>query len=374
MDIVPDWVNLTLHGLFFIAMDAAIIFSTLYMWSISVGIPKSRKRLAALLTPSFLSVAIILLFLKDTYYVEGVTTRYSMGISVIACYVSLIVHFGMILSLILIRFRTIENQKRTSLLLCMLFSLCTLVCQVIWPEALVSSIFPVMLLLGFYINIEDPAKKRLERYNLEMVSSFATLVENRDDSTGNHIKRTRGYVEIILQEMRETAAYRSVITKDYIENSLNAAPMHDIGKIAIPDSILRKPGKLTEEEFAAMKTHTVKGGEIILETFRNLDEPEYVQIAYETARFHHEKWNGTGYPDGLAGEEIPLHARIMAIANVFDAVSAKRCYRDAMPLDRCFEIIEQGIGTDFDPQLARLFLSAKERVINQYIRYASPKS
>lgn len=319
-------------------------------------------------------MAIILLFLKDTYYVEGVTTRYSMGISVIACYVSLIVHFGMILSLILIRFQTIENQKRTSLLLCMLFSLCTLVCQVIWPEALVSSIFPVMLLLGFYINIEDPAKKHLERYNLEMVSNFATLVENRDDSTGNHIKRTRGYVEIILQKMRETAAYRSVITKDYIENSLNAAPMHDIGKIAIPDSILRKPGKLTEGEFAAMKTHTVKGGEIILETFRNLDEPEYVQIAYETARFHHEKWNGTGYPDGLAGEEIPLHARIMAIADVFDAVSAKRCYRDAMPLDRCFEIIEQGIGTDFDPQLARLFLSAKERVINQYIRYASPKS
>lgn len=105
---------------------------------------------------------------------------------------------------------------------------------------------------------------------------------------------------------------------------------------------------------------------MILETFRNLDEPDYIRIAYETARFHHEKWNGKGYPDGLAGEKIPLHARIMAIADVFDAVSEKRCYRDAMPLDRCFDIIEQGAGIDFDPQLAGLFLSARDKVVMQY--------
>lgn len=371
MDIVPGWLNLLLHGLFFITMDAVIIFSTLYMWSITVGIPKAKGKLAALLAPSVLSLAVILIFLKDVYFVEGTATRYSMGVSVIACYVSLVTHFGMIISLILIRFRTIGRQKRTSLLLCMVFSVCVLIYQVICPEALVSSIFPVMMVLGIYINIEDPAKKRLENYNLEVVSGFATLVENRDDSTGNHIKRTRGYVEIILKEMRKIPGYRSVITKDYTENILNAAPMHDIGKIAIPDSILQKPGKLTDEEFTLMKTHTIKGGEIIQETFHNLDEPEYIQVAYETARFHHEKWNGKGYPDGLAGENIPLHARIMAIADVFDAVSAKRCYRDAMPLDRCFEIIEQGIGTDFDPQLAKLFLGAKNQVISRYVKYAS---
>ena len=142
----------------------------------------------------------------------------------------------------------------------------------------------------------------------------------------------------------------------------NAAPLHDIGKISTPDRILQKPGKLTDEEFATMKKHAAEGGEIILHTFKDLDNAEFRQIAYEVARHHHEKYNGRGYPDGLAGEHIPLHARIMAIADVFDAVSQKRCYRDAMPLEECFAIIENGIGTDFDPQLAKIFLDAKEEV------------
>lgn len=365
-EIVPEVVNLLLHGLFFIAMDLTVIISMLYMWNISVGLPKKKGALAAILSPSILSIAIILIFLKDIYYVDGTETRYAMGISVIAGYSSLVVHFGMILALITIKYKTIEKRKRTSILMCVLFSLCVLVYQIIQPEALLTSIFPVMLVLGLYINIEDPAKRRLEQYNIEVVSGFATLVENRDDSTGNHVRRTRGYVEILLNEMRKTAAYRPFITQDYIANVMNAAPMHDIGKIAIPDSILQKPGKLTDDEFSLMKTHTIKGGNIIMDTFRNLDEPDYIKIAYETARCHHEKWNGNGYPDGLAGEEIPLHARIMAIADVFDAVSEKRCYREAMPLDRCFAIIAQGAGTDFDPQLAALFLSAKDKVIQQY--------
>lgn len=370
--IVSDNLNLALHGLFFISMDLTIIFSTLYMWQITVGVPREKGKLIALLTPSVLSIVGILVFLKDLFYIEGTITRYSMGISVIICYLSLVVHFGMIFALILFKHRTIEKHKRTSILVCVLIAVCVLIYQMIQPEALVSAIFPVMMVLGLYINSEDPAKIRLEHYHMEVVSSFATLVENRDDSTGNHIKRTRGYVGIILDEMRRDAAYRTMITKDYIENVLNAAPMHDIGKIAIPDSILQKPGKLTEDEFDLMKTHTILGGNIILETFRNLDEPEYLKIAYETARFHHEKWNGKGYPDGLAGEEIPLHARMMAIADVFDALSAKRCYRDALPLDDCFRIIEQGIGSDFDPQLATLFLCAKERVVMQFIQNTTP--
>ena len=112
-----------------------------------------------------------------------------------------------------------------------------------------------------------------------------------------------------------------------------------------------------------MKTHTVRGGEILRETFRHLDEPDYIEIAYETARYHHEKWNGKGYPEGLSGEAIPLHARVMAIADVFDAVSAKRCYREAMPPETCFAIIENGAGEDFDPALAALFLAEKEQII-----------
>lgn len=163
--------------------------------------------------------------------------------------------------------------------------------------------------------------------------------------------------------MRQYRRYRDIVTRDYLMNVSNAAPLHDIGKIATPDSILQKPGKLTDEEFAKMKEHSAEGGEIILHTFGDLNNPEFTQIAYDMARYHHEKYNGRGYPDGLSGEEIPLHARIMAIADVFDAVSQKRCYRDAMPLEECFAIIENGAGKDFDPDLVKIFLDAKEDIM-----------
>ena len=115
-----------------------------------------------------------------------------------------------------------------------------------------------------------------------------------------------------------------------------------------------------------MKEHAPRGGEIIKETFTGLDDKEYQKIAYEVARFHHEKWNGRGYPEGLKGEEIPLHARVMAIADVFDAVSAKRCYRDAMPIDKCFKIIEEGAGEDFDPKLVEIFMQARNKILDYY--------
>ena len=147
-------------------------------------------------------------------------------------------------------------------------------------------------------------------------------------------------------------------------NHMNIVPeLHDIGKIATPDSILQKPGKLSNEEYEIMKEHATQGGKIIRQIFYNLDDMQFRNIAYEIARFHHEKYNGKGYPDGLAGEQIPLHARIMAIVDVFDAVSQKRCYRDAMTIDESFFIIEKGIGTDFDPHLAQIFLDNKDEVI-----------
>ena len=121
-------------------------------------------------------------------------------------------------------------------------------------------------------------------------------------------------------------------------------------------------GKLTTEEFEIMKGHTQKGGEIIEETFGHLGDKSYTKMAYQVAKYHHEKWNGKGYPKGLEREEIPLCARIMAVADVFDAVSEKRCYRDAMPLEQCFEIIEKGRGTDFDPMIADAFLSIRDKI------------
>lgn len=138
--------------------------------------------------------------------------------------------------------------------------------------------------------------------------------------------------------------------------------MHDIGKIAVPDVVLQKPGRLTDEEFDIIKKHTVDGSRIIQDTFGHLGDEDYTKTAYEVAKYHHEKWNGKGYPEGLAEKEIPLCARIMSVADVFDAVSEKRCYRDAMPLEQCFSIIQEGSGRDFDPVIAEIFLDIRDKV------------
>lgn len=362
LEVVPSWLNLLLHGLFFLLMLMVISCTYVYMVDITIGMPKNKIKKLFMLTPSLLSILIVLLNLKDIYYVHGKRTNYSMGISVVTCYVSLLVQFAMIFALIIIRRHTIEKKKFHSILWFMVISLAVLLVQSTYRESLISSLYPTLVILGIYVNLEDPNIRRLQQYNTNMVMGFATLVENRDNSTGGHIKRTRSYVGIIMQEMKQIPKYERIITKDYEKNVLDAAPMHDIGKIATPDYILQKPGKLTDDEYTIMKEHAAKGGEIIQKTFSDLDDPEYQQIAYEVARFHHEKWNGSGYPEGLKEQQIPLHARIMAIADVFDAVSAKRCYRDAMPLEKCFSIIQEGAGKDFDPELAEIFLNARDKV------------
>lgn len=230
------------------------------------------------------------------------------------------------------------------------------------PESLISSIATTIILTGVYVNQENPAMIELSRYHSEMVVGFATLIENRDHSTGGHVKRTTQYVKLLADELRSREVYADVLTRDYMTNLLKAAPMHDIGKIAVSDTILQKPGKLTDDEFEQMKLHAAKGGEIIKESFGRMGNEEFLKMAYQITRHHHEKWNGKGYPDGLKGEEIPLCARIMAIADVFDAVSADRCYRAALPLDTCFQIIAEGSGRDFEPLLAETFLQLREEI------------
>ena len=142
--------------------------------------------------------------------------------------------------------------------------------------------------------------------------------------------------------------------------------MHDIGKISIPDSILQKPWKLTDEEFDIMKKHTIYGAQLVRSSLSKLGDSQYIDIVYDIVLYHHEKWNGKGYPEGLKEDEIPLCARIMAVADVFDAVVEKRCYRESMTLEQGFNIIEDGIGNSFDPIVAKSFLSNKEKVIEIY--------
>lgn len=365
MDIVPVWVNTLCHAIFLILMLVVMMIMFVYM-VLQTARVDSKKTIALLYLPSIAAVLGVLLTINKLYYIEGNRTNYSMGIPVYICFASLIIHLLIIFVLLCLKIRNIKKDKLFGIFMFISIALMLLAIQIIFPEALTSSLLPVVTLVGIYITFEDPAHRKLKRYNNNMVTNFATLVENRDDNTGGHIRRTRGYVEIILNQMRKLPKYESRLSRDYIENVLNAAPLHDIGKIGTPDSILQKPGKLTSEEYEIMKQHAVCGGEIIKKTFANLDEPEYLHIAYEVARHHHEKWNGKGYPDGLKETAIPLHARVMAIADVFDAVSAKRCYRDAMPLEMCFKIIEDGAGTDFDPDLVKIFMDARQEITDYY--------
>ncbi len=200
------------------------------------------------------------------------------------------------------------------------------------------------------------------------IIGMANLIESRDQNTGKHVKRTSIYVEL-LAKAAQKAGYRSdILTDGYVELTIKAAPLHDIGKIAVSDSILQKPGRLAEEEFECMKTHTTAGGRIVRDVLGNIEDREYIEVASRMAASHHEKWNGSGYPMGLKEDEIPLCARIMAVADVFDALVSKRCYKEPMPADKAFDIISESDRAHFGPELARLFISIRsniEKVMNE---------
>lgn len=189
-----------------------------------------------------------------------------------------------------------------------------------------------------------------------MITFMAEIVENRDDNTGGHIRRTAAYVEEIAKELKRRGDYIEIISDRYMRDMIVAAPLHDIGKIHIPDAVLNKPGRLTDEEFVIMKTHTTAGEELLKHAKEELGESGYLNMAVDMAAYHHEWWNGRGYPYGISGEEIPLCARIMAVADVFDALTSKRCYKDAMPVEKAYAIIREESGTHFDPVVAAAFL------------------
>lgn len=196
----------------------------------------------------------------------------------------------------------------------------------------------------------------------QTIIGMANLIENRDGDTGGHIKRTSLYVETLAKMAQKVGYCRGTLTDHYIELLVKAAPMHDVGKIVVPDYILKKPGRLTSEEFEQIKLHAAEGGRIVKEVLGNIEDSDYVEMATQIAEGHHEKWNGSGYPVGKREEEIPLCARIMAIADVYDALVAKRCYKEAMSYDEAMAIIEESSGSHFDPTLATLFLQMREEV------------
>lgn len=199
----------------------------------------------------------------------------------------------------------------------------------------------------------------------KMVLGIASIVESRDNSTGNHIMRTSAVIKIFADALRPQKE-KFGLSEDFLQKLIKAAPMHDLGKLSIDDVILRKTGKFTPEEYKIMQTHSTEGAKIVEKILRNVEDDNFVDIARNVAHFHHEKWNGEGYPMGLKEKEIPIEARIMALADVFDALVSKRCYKESFSFDQSFEIIDQNIGTHFDPDLARLFLTCRCRLEKLY--------
>ena len=189
------------------------------------------------------------------------------------------------------------------------------------------------------------------------IMAMGSLAETRDNETGKHIRRTQNYVRALARQLQPDPKFAPDLSDAYIELLYKSAPLHDIGKVGIPDAILLKPGKLTPEEFEIMKTHTTLGRDAILAAEELIDAPSsFLRVAREIAHYHQEKWDGSGYPDRLVGEAIPLSARLMAVADVYDALVSRRVYKQPIPHDQAVEIMREGRGKHFDPLLLDAFL------------------
>lgn len=214
-----------------------------------------------------------------------------------------------------------------------------------------------------------------DRTQLVSIRALAHLAETRDPETGNHILRTQAYVGELAVRLRSHPAFAMTLTPHYIELVTRSAPLHDIGKVGIPDSILLKPGPLTDDEWVVMKTHSRLGWDAIEMAERDVDEPvEFLTLAKEIARWHHERWNGSGYPDGLAGEAIPISARLMALADVFDAMVNRRVYKPPMPVEVARRFIIEQSGIHFDPDVVAAFDACFESFVDIARRYAERES
>ncbi len=235
--------------------------------------------------------------------------------------------------------------------------------------------------LGYLFELRDDTDqqiyiKGLSSFNKELshmvidmqdsiIRGMATMVESRDNSTGGHILRTSDCIQIFTEELQKHSEL-TALTPDFCSNLIKAAPMHDLGKIAIDDSILRKPGIYTEEEYKKMKLHAAEGAVIVGKVLSQINDENFKRIAINVAHYHHEKWDGTGYPENLQGEEIPLEARIMALADVFDALVSKRCYKEAKSFDEAFEIIKNDLGHHFDPVVGQIFIDCRPKLEEYY--------
>jgi putative two-component system response regulator len=214
--------------------------------------------------------------------------------------------------------------------------------------------------------LESEVERRTREVNAIQdvtILAMASLAETRDSDTGNHIRRTQYYVKALAERLQDHPRFRHYLDRATIERLFKSAPLHDIGKVGIPDRILLKRGKLDADEFAVMRTHTTLGRDAIAHAEQRLGTPvEFLSLAKEIAYTHQEKWDGTGYPDGISGDDIPIGGRLMAVADVYDALVSRRVYKEGMPHDEAIAILAMGRGTHFDPDVLDAFLDIGEEV------------
>jgi putative two-component system response regulator len=223
-----------------------------------------------------------------------------------------------------------------------------------------------------FLYAEREVKHRTEKLLLTqdvIIQAMASLSETRDIETGGHIQRTRHYVKVLAEELKDHPRFNHFLDDSTIDLIFRLAPLHDVGKVGVRDSILLTPGRLTEEEFEEMKQHTILGAKVISEAERSLGDDSFLHIAREIALTHHEKWDGTGYPSGMKGEEIPVAGRLMAVADVYDALVSRRNYKKALDHNKAVEIMAAGRATHFDPEVLDAFLQIQDRFREISIRF-----
>lgn len=215
-------------------------------------------------------------------------------------------------------------------------------------------------LLNYNMKLKSIVKeqvKEISESQLAIISAMTKLAEARDDDTGRHIERTQTFCKLLAEELQKKVEFKEIIDDDFIYNIYYSSPLHDIGKISIPDNILLKPGRLTLEEFEKMKHHAIIGRDYLVEAFNKSPKNSFLKMGVEIAGSHHEKFDGSGYPNGISGINIPLSARIMALADVYDALRSKRVYKEAFSHEESVNIIMDGRGTHFDPVIVDAFLN-----------------
>jgi putative two-component system response regulator len=209
--------------------------------------------------------------------------------------------------------------------------------------------------------LEAEVARRMEQNHFIQdvsIRALARLAEIRDSETGNHLLRTQNYIRTLAEHLKSHPRFSAFLTRDNIETLVKSAPLHDIGKVGIPDRILQKAGRLTAEEWEIMKTHSYLGSEAIARAEGDAEKPiEFLRMAKEIAHFHHERWDGSGYPEGLAGDDIPVSARLMALADVFDALISRRVYKPPLTIEQVAKIIAREKSRHFDPDIADAFLA-----------------